>query len=361
MIVALALFALLASTASAADKTSSMYDTTYTAKSHDKVVVCYWGTWANYRPKGGKFTPEDIDPSLCTHLIYSFAGLDGDTDEIKSLDPWMDLEDNYALQGFRKATDLKYAYPHLKVTLAIGGWNEGSKKYSAMVADRNKRRNFVNSVVSFLQEHNFDGLDLDWEYPGKRGGSADDKKFFIDLIRDLRLAFNAHGFLLTAAIGAAAPTIDVAYDVPKMYKYLDYVHVMCYDYHGKWDRKTGHNAPLYPRKHEKGQDLFLNVDYTLKYLMERGAIAEKTVLGVPLYGRAFSLMNPHDHGMGARAKTTSFQVNNNYCLINSHRKSKAKGSRTPVNSLDAKYSPLPLECIRGPIVNHHRKHDQRGV
>ena len=27
----------------------------------------------------------------------------------------------------------------------------------------------------------------------------------------------------------------------------DYVHVMCYDYHGKWDKKTGHNAPLYPR------------------------------------------------------------------------------------------------------------------
>jgi len=51
----------------------------------------------------------------------------------------------------------------------------------------------------------------------------------------------------TAAIGAAAPTIDVAYDVPKLYKYLDYVHIMCYDYHGKWDRKTGHNAPLYSR------------------------------------------------------------------------------------------------------------------
>lgn len=284
-----------------------MSETEWTVKGHNKVVVCYWGTWANYRPKDGKFTPEDIDPSLCTHLIYSFAGLDAENDSIKPLDPWMDLEEGYGLQGYRKATDLKYAYPHLKVTIAIGGWNEGSKKYSEMAADSTRRKKFVESVIKFCQEHNFDGLDLDWEYPGKRGGSPDDKSNFIELIRDLKAAFRPKQLLLTAAIGAAAPTIDIAYDIPSMYKYLDYVHVMCYDYHGKWDRKTGHNAPLYQRPNEKGQDVFLNVEYTLEYLMEKGALPEKTVLGVPLYGRAFSLMNPHDHKMGARAKTTSFQ------------------------------------------------------
>ena len=94
---------------------NSMSETEWTVKGHNKVVVCYWGTWANYRPKDGKFTPEDIDPSLCTHLIYSFAGLDAENDSIKPLDPWMDLEEGYGLQGYRKATDLKYAYPHLKV------------------------------------------------------------------------------------------------------------------------------------------------------------------------------------------------------------------------------------------------------
>ena len=84
-------------------------------------------------------------------------------------DPWMDLEDNYGLAGFKKATDLKYSYPHLKVTIAIGGWNEGSKKYSAMAKDPEKRKAFVDSVINFLEQYNFDGLDLDWEYPGKKG------------------------------------------------------------------------------------------------------------------------------------------------------------------------------------------------
>ena len=136
----------------AEDKTDSMSTYEYTTDGHGKRVVCYWGTWANYRNGEGKFTPEDVDASLCTNLIYSFAGLDSETSTIKSLDPWMDLEDDYGLAGFRKATDLKYAHPNLKVTLAIGGWNEGSKKYSAMAADPEKRKKFVESVVQFLEK-----------------------------------------------------------------------------------------------------------------------------------------------------------------------------------------------------------------
>jgi len=272
----------------------------FTVYSHNKKVVCYWGTWANYRPEQGKFTPDNIDPTLCTHLIYSFAGLENHNWTIKSLDPWMDLEDG--LKGFRKTTDLKLTHPHLKVTLAIGGWNEGSEKYSKMAADPAARKYFASSALNFIKKHKFDGLDLDWEYPGKRGGSAEDKENFIRLIQDLRKVFKPQGLMLTAAIGAAPDTIDAAYDIERMYKYLDYVHVMCYDYHGKWDKKTGHNSPLMPRPDETGNDLTLNVDYTLQYMIQLGATPEKTVLGVPFYGRAYSLLNPAVNDIGAPAK-----------------------------------------------------------
>ena len=106
-------------------------------------------------------------------------------------------------------------------------------------------------------------------FVAKRGGIAEDKDNFILLIRDLRTAFQPHGYLLTAAIGAAAPTIDTSYDVPLMYKYLDLVHVMCYDYHGKWDKKTGHNAPLHARSQDTGKDVYLNVEHTVNYLMKK--------------------------------------------------------------------------------------------
>jgi len=286
--------------------TAATSDEDSTVAGHDKVVVCYWGTWANYRPKEGKFVTEDIDGSLCTHLIYSFAGLDTSKWAIKTLDAWLDLEDNYGLKGFKKATDLKIKYPHLKVLIAIGGWNEGSTKYSQMAKDDDKRGKFVNSTVDFLTKHKFDGLDLDWEYPAKRGGSPEDKKSFIYLVRDLKAAFTDQKFLLTAAIGAGKATIDISYDVPAMYKYLDYVNVMCYDYHGKWDKKTGHNAPLRARPDEVGGHVFLNLEYTINYLIKKGAKPEKTVLGVPLYGRSFLLSNPTMNHMGDPAKSTSF-------------------------------------------------------
>lgn len=55
-----------------------------------KVVACYYSSWSIYREVEGKFTINDIDVSLCTHLIYSFAGLDINS-RITSLDPQYDI------------------------------------------------------------------------------------------------------------------------------------------------------------------------------------------------------------------------------------------------------------------------------
>ena len=41
----------------------------------DPQVFCYMTSWSQKRPGAGKFAPEDIDASLCTHVIYAFATL----------------------------------------------------------------------------------------------------------------------------------------------------------------------------------------------------------------------------------------------------------------------------------------------
>lgn len=149
-------------------------------------VFCYFGSWATYRNEDCKFEVEDIDPTLCTHLIYSFAGLDKSQYTIRVLDPWQDLGINYGKDGYNRAVKLKEKNSNLKVLLAVGGWNEGSTSYSQMASDPNKRRTFIESAINLLNEHNFDGLDLDWEYPGRRGGKPEDKSNFVDLLRELQ-------------------------------------------------------------------------------------------------------------------------------------------------------------------------------
>ncbi|ERL92170.1 hypothetical protein D910_09490 [Dendroctonus ponderosae] len=272
-----------------------------TGPSHGKVVVCYIGTWAAYRPARGSFTVENLEPSLCTHVIYAFAGLNPQEDSIQSLDPWQDLTEHYGKGGYQRITTLKLRYPHLKVSLAIGGWNEGSKNYSQLVAEPPRRSKFVASAVDFIRKYNFDGLDLDWEFPGKRGGAPEDKLNFLLLVKELKSAFRKHNLLLTAAFGAGKDTIDVAYDVEGLGVYLDFIHMMCYDYHGAWDQKTGANAPLrssdvlnvvctgFPQSAEFPRNGVSPQEYTINYMIKLGAPMHKLVLGVPLYGRTYVL------------------------------------------------------------------------
>ncbi|KAK7072959.1 hypothetical protein SK128_018790 [Halocaridina rubra] len=61
------------------------------SQGHDQHVVCYLGSWAVYRPGNGKFNIEDIDPRLCTTLVYAFTGMDENSFAMKSLDPDYDI------------------------------------------------------------------------------------------------------------------------------------------------------------------------------------------------------------------------------------------------------------------------------
>ncbi len=60
-----------------------------------KVLVCYLGRWSAYRPGAGKFVIEDINPNLCTHIVYGFAKLENN--KIAPFDSWLDLEEEWGL------------------------------------------------------------------------------------------------------------------------------------------------------------------------------------------------------------------------------------------------------------------------
>lgn len=56
-----------------------------------KRVVCYYANWSVYRKGQAKFVPQNINPYLCTHLVYAFGGLT-DEFEMTAFDSYQDIE-----------------------------------------------------------------------------------------------------------------------------------------------------------------------------------------------------------------------------------------------------------------------------
>ena len=186
---------------------------------------------------------EDIEPGLCTHIMYSFVVLDPSTHVMKIHDDWLDVQ----LGNMKKFTDLKKAHPGVKFMVALGGWTDSRIPglYSTLLASPSKRAAFVTHAVSFLQQWGFDGLDLDYEYPVDVGGVQSDKPGFTALVRELRAAFDPKGWELTAAVSASASKVDAGYEVAELSQLLDAVHLMTYDLHGSWETSVDHHASLY--------------------------------------------------------------------------------------------------------------------
>ncbi|KAL5291958.1 CHIA.2 family protein [Megaselia abdita] len=263
------------------------------AASASKVVFCYYGTWANWRTGNGKFTPANINPHLCTHIGYSFFGITADG-VIKSLDSYVDFKDNWGLGYIQDVIDLKKVNPNLKVLAVVGGYEEGSTKYSETAADPVKRKNFVDSSLALVLEHGFDGLDLDWEYPAQRGGAASDKANFVTWLKELKTEYKKKNLLLTIAVGSTSNLAEPSYDIPAISQHLDFINLMTYDMYGSWDKFTGENAPLY----NTGTH---SVDKAVTYWLQQGAPASKLVLGLAFYGRTFTLAKLANNGIGAAA------------------------------------------------------------
>ena len=270
-------------------------------------VIGYYSSWSVY---AAGYMVTDIPAAHLTHINYAFINISQEGECVLG-DPWADTELPYpgddtsadGLRGnFRQFQVLKEAYPHLQTLLSVGGWT-WSGRFSDVALTAESRANFARSCVAMLVDYGFDGLDIDWEYPGGGGlagntARPEDTENFTLLLSELRTQLDAQGeqdgraYLLTIAAPAGGQYRQI--DLAAIHPLLDWMNLMAYDVNGGWSDRTGFNAPLYA---PAGQP---SADASVQAYLEAGVPADKLVLGVPFYGRGWTGVPDTNDGLGQR-------------------------------------------------------------
>jgi chitinase len=300
----------------------------------ERIVSAYYENWSQYRPpSGGRkvFFPNLIDPLILTDFNYAFAIFGFVT---KSIDPQNPhLTGNYTVQPvewndqsvlYPQVQALKQQNRNLRTHISIGGWGFNDpndpngigqytyKLFSDMVSNSANRSQFIQSAVAYAKQWGFNGIDIDWEFPGDltRGGKPEDFDNFVTFLQEFYPACQSASLKLSAASAAIVPAgvPQSFHDNPASYfqwlakcaEFVDYFNVMCYDYHGPFDvpMLTGVNAPL---NRDTNPDGTLCDEATLTNYLNNGVPAGKIVLGMPVYGHSYggvAGLSDSDNGPG---------------------------------------------------------------
>jgi chitinase len=251
-----------------------------------KIIAYFFGVH-------GFVDPDFIPARRLTHINYAFARIkNGELAESHEMD----------VAHFPMLNRLKKRNPDLKILISVGGWL-GSGPFSDMALTTESRKKFITHAVSFVELHNLDGIDLDWEYPGLPGSSnthrAEDKQNFTLLLQELRKDLDRLGekkskhYLLTIAAGAFQGYLDNI-EMDKIHKLLDFINLMTYDFAGGWDTSTGHLSNLSVSSyHPSG----VSAEKVVDMFLDAGVPKEKLILGVAFYGRGWKDVKADNNGL----------------------------------------------------------------
>jgi len=191
---------------------------------------------------------QEIQFDKLTHINYAFLlpKPDGSFEDLEHPDKLKDL--------------VTEAHKHdVRVLISIGGWGY-DEQFETLASDPSYRAVFVQEAMRFAAQYNLDGIDIDWEYPD----AGESSQNFLELMKALRTAL-PEGMLLTSAVVSRGPNAE---GIPaEVFPVVDFLNIMVYD-----DSQTDHSP-------------YWLAEESLDYWQGRGLPPEKTVLGVPFYGR----------------------------------------------------------------------------
>jgi chitinase len=303
-------------------------------------MVGYLPEWMIYSGFFPKALATNGSATQLTHILYAFANLPAPgsvgAGTCQLGDTWADYEDPVSaadsvngvadggwgtLRGnFNQLLELKKKYPNLRVSISIGGWS-WSAGFSAAASTEASRKAFVSSCIqtyiagNFTDPANynvtqpgiFDGIDIDWEYPGACGNtcaySPSDTENFTLLLQEFRRQLDAmtavtHKSYDLSFAAPAGPDDYSLIQLGEVQKSVTFVNLMTYDLNGAWNDYADHAAPLFTAPNDPiAADKGNNVASTVIAYLKAGVPAQKINVGIPFYGHGWVGVGPKNHGL----------------------------------------------------------------
>jgi chitinase len=229
---------------------------------------------------------------------YAFAHLNSDG-TLRSLDEHVDhfipadgekgclaalakLKDEYSAPMQQQKRNQN---PRLETLLAVGGGGSqrNNASFSNVASNPQHLSTFASSVRSFVDSHNLDGVDIDWEHPE----TVSDGKLYISLLTSLRSALPRPKYLLASALPSGLYCLKHI-DLSAAAGLLDSLNLMGYDFAGPWTKVSGHHAQLHQPTNSSVQNSGCSVAQGVEYLLSHDFPAHKIILGIPAYARSFA-------------------------------------------------------------------------
>ncbi|OBT95158.1 hypothetical protein VE01_07296 [Pseudogymnoascus verrucosus] len=248
-----------------------------------KRVVGYYESWATGRPCN-RIYPEQIPSDIYSHINFAFASIDPTTFELVPAD----VAD---IDLYKRVANLKAKDINLKVLISVGGWTFNdpgptATTFSDIARDETAQRKFIDSVLRFLQTYNFDGIDIDWEYPEAedRSGRGEDFANFPKFMKNIKQTLKSYEVSVTLP---ASFWYLQHFDLKNLAPHVDFFNILTYDFHGVWDKLNKWVGP-YLNSHTNLTEIKDGLDL----LWRNGIDHDKVSLGLAFYGRGFIASSP---------------------------------------------------------------------
>jgi chitinase len=185
-----------------------------------KRIVADYVYWSKYQTPAYSHT--EIPYYQLTHINHAFISFNADGS--------LSVPSGFIEPGLNNRAHMA----GVKVMVILGGDFNGLETTGAV-------QTLVDNVAAFEKQYNYDGVDLDWEYPE----TTADRTLMVELMARLRRSNPT--YVLSVDV---PPWQGYGYDLKHLMHSLDYFNIMMYDCAGPWTAYGQLNSPIFWDKHD---------------------------------------------------------------------------------------------------------------